>query len=659
MKSKNHRWRLGVAVIVGIAAGFRFINFRLGLPFYYNADEPWFFYEAAFQRGLIPSWLAPNPSQSLIAMYRLAQGISEMLTHESAILHIPEIFTVMRFISVLLSLVTIVFVGLCARELADDKAGWLAAATWALIPLVIYHSFIAIAEPWMMLCVAVALYATAVSLRKNSTRWAFVSLWAGLIGFTFKYSMFPFAGIGVAVTLWQWWVRPAERRRWARLLAIQIGSVVVFLLFMVLVGGLLSDITNRQHEVAAFFKQPLSRFSNLGDIANILGVAFFQFGMAPLIFGIAYLTTLIMRLRNHANLRAALADPQVAVWVLFGALGSFVALLVPTYLVYAGTLGRYMFSATMTFLILAACSFSAILNFLWTRPTFQPWRHGLTFIAALGVIIWLAPLLATSVNQVREFSKPYTPTDLMVWASNTLGEGGVVAEGLANRAFNREWGGYQGDKRLLTFTTPFMNKSPQEWEQEGYRYVEIVSDDVPAIMATPDGKAYLSQLQELRRFPPPESTEAWSGAPFVVYQLHRPQVSSNIVFGDVFHLVGYDGLQTSLAPGAAMSLTFYWQVAKAPSDNYSLYLHLMPAGSNQPLAQADGAPGPVSRPTLTWLLPSETLVSEPFTLEIPKDAPKGQYQLLMGVYQPYTGQRLSTTQGSEVLLATVQIGDSH
>jgi hypothetical protein len=285
----------------------------------------------------------------------------------------------------------------------------------------------------------------------------------------------------------------------------------------------------------------------------------------------------------------------------------------------------------------------------------------LTVAAALVILLWLMPLITTSINQTRTFAEPYTPTDLMVWASNTLGKGGIVAEGLANRAFDREWGGYQGDKRLLTFQTPFMDKSPAEWEKEGYRYVEIVTDDIDGngIDTTPAGKAYLSQLQELRSFPPPESTQEWAGAPFVVYQLHRPETASDLVFGDVFHLVGYDGLQTSIAAGDTMSLTFYWQVSKPPSDNYSLYLHLMPMNSNQPVAQADGAPGPVGRPTLTWLLPSETLVSEPFTLNIPKDTADGQYQLLMGIYQPYTGQRLSTAQGSEIVLATVQIAGAH
>ena len=72
-------------------------------------------------------------------------------------------------------------------------------------------------------------------------------------------------------------------------------------------------------------------------------------------------------------------------------------------------------------------------------------------------------------------------------------------------------------------------------------------------------------------------------------------------------------------------------------------------------AQADGAPGPTARPTLTWAVPSETLVSAPFALKFPANLATGDYRILIGVYNPYSGQRLTTDQGDQVLLATVHV----
>ena len=163
----TRRWWIGTGLIVLLGAALRFPAFTFGLPYFDDFDEPWFFYEAAWQRGLISSWVHPNPSQGLIGIYKLLQIGAEWITGHSALLYAAEITTVLRFISVLISLVTVVLIGLCARELAGNVAGWLAAAVWTVIPLVIYHSFIAVAEPWMLLLAALALYMAALTLHRQ------------------------------------------------------------------------------------------------------------------------------------------------------------------------------------------------------------------------------------------------------------------------------------------------------------------------------------------------------------------------------------------------------------------------------------------------------------------------------------------------------------
>jgi len=84
----------------------------------------------------------------------------------------------------------------------------------------------------------------------------------------------------------------------------------------------------------------------------------------------------------------------------------------------------------------------------------------------------------------------------------------------------------------------------------------------------------------------------------------------------------------------------------------------MPADSEELVAQSDGAPEPLMRPTLTWAVPSETLVSDPFILTIPSDLPTGSYRLLIGIYDPYGGQRLTTVQGDRFLLADLTVTNS-
>ncbi len=47
--------------------------------------------------------------------------------------------------------------------------------------------------------------------------------------------------------------------------------------------------------------------------------------------------------------------------------------------------------------------------------------------------------------------------------------------------------------------------------------------------------------------------------------------------------------------------------------------------------------------------------SAPFALKIPANLAEGAYRIVIGVYNPYASQRLTTEQGDQVLLATVHV----
>jgi len=649
MLRQQRRWWAGLGLIVSLAAVLRFTGFTFGLPYFDQIDEPWLFYEAAFQRGLLSWWLHPNPSPGLINLWKLAQIVSEALTHQSALNHVTEIVTVMRFVSVILSLLTLALIGVCARALAGDKAGWLAATTWAVIPYVIYHSFIAIAEPWMMLFEALALFAAVTTLRRDGIGRPLLSVWGGLLAFAFKYSMFPFAGVGLAAVLWRWWAQPNQRRKWLTAGALQLASIVGFLLILALFAGLSQDVGSPSREVAVFLKNPLAHFANPGYVAWIAGIGFWQFGMAPTVFVLIYAAALFLLARQQRSI----ANPRLAAWVLFGALGAVSALLVPLYLMTDATIARYLFAAGLVFVILAAGSCAVLYDFVCARLTTR--RSGLALASLALIALWLGPLALESIYDARERAKPYTLTDMTVWASYSLGEGAILTEGLGHRAFSREMGGYTGINRAWTYDHGLLERPPDQWQRAGYRYVELAQENEQRIKQTPEGQAYLNQILELRRFPPTGTTREWTGPAFVVYQLNRPQTTLNITFGDTFTLIGCDGLTTSASPGDTLALRFYWQARRIPASNYALFVHVRPMTDDQIIAQADGAPGPIGRPTVTWDVSSETLVSGMFTVKIPQDVQAGRYRLVIGLYDPATGERLSAGQANEFVLTTLLI----
>lgn len=88
-------------------------------------------------------------------------------------------------------------------------------------------------------------------------------------------------------------------------------------------------------------------------------------------------------------------------------------------------------------------------------------------------------------------------------------------------------------------------------------------------------------------------------------------------------------------PGEAIDVTVGWQVPDALIDGLSAFLHLADA-QERPLAQWDGAPYEGQGRALDA---GEALAST-YTLALPEDVAPGQYQLLLGVYEWDTGERL-------------------
>jgi hypothetical protein len=627
----------------------RFTGFTYALPYYDQIDEPWLFYEAAFQRGLLGAWLHPNPSQGLIALYKVMQIGAEAITGHSALASVTDIITVMRAISVVASLITLVFIGLCARELAGNKAGWLAAAVWTVIPFVIYHSFIAIAEPWMMLFGALALWCAAATFRRSASGWPLLSVWAGLAAFAFKYSMFGFAGLGVAASLWRWWSEPGKQRRWLRLLGFQALSIIAFLGWLALFGGLAGDVSSPGREVAVFLNNPLAKLADLNTFAVTLGVTFTQIGLPPILFALLYTTALLI-LARHAPVRQ---NARLAIWMLLALFALFSALLIPFYLMTDATLTRYVFAADLVLVIIGASSGAVIYDAAIGAIPRQ--RRAVIALTLILCALWLRPLAVVAVAEARDRLKPHTLTDLTVWASNTLGEGDIITEGAGNRAFSRELGGYTGLKRAWTYGE-LLSKTPAEWNAAGYRYIEMAGVNEDTLRQTPAGNAYLDGLLMLRRFPPPESTQPWTGLPFVVYWLGRPQQALAVTFGASIRLVGVDGVRERAAPGEILTLRLFWNALRTPDGDKTLFIHLTPANDRTTLiAQADGPPAGARRPTQTWTLPSETLVGTPFTLKLPTSMVPGNYRVWVGLYDLSSGQRLATDTGDDTLLMTLSV----
>lgn len=129
----------------------------------------------------------------------------------------------------------------------------------------------------------------------------------------------------------------------------------------------------------------------------------------------------------------------------------------------------------------------------------------------------------------------------------------------------------------------------------------------------------------------------------------------NVRFGDEIRLVGYD-IEAPLAPGSALPITLYWQVARKPAVRYKYILQLVEqqAGAPRVISQMEQEPYNGAIPTIWWD-PGKTIVEytnlPPFTR--PRAA--ARYQLAVQLYYADSLEKLTVQEHDQRLVS----GDGH
>ncbi|MEX1021172.1 MAG: glycosyltransferase family 39 protein [Litorilinea sp.] len=97
-------------------------------------------------------------------------------------------------------------------------------------------------------------------------------------------------------------------------------------------------------------------------------------------------------------------------------------------------------------------------------------------------------------------------------------------------------------------------------------------------------------------------------------------------FADGMELAGYTLSQRVLTPGDPLTVTLYWRSAQIPSQDYTVFVHLL----NEALDGVGGQDMPPAVATGQWT--PDTLYPHAHTISIPPDLPPGHYRLAVGMY---------------------------
>ncbi len=119
-------------------------------------------------------------------------------------------------------------------------------------------------------------------------------------------------------------------------------------------------------------------------------------------------------------------------------------------------------------------------------------------------------------------------------------------------------------------------------------------------------------------------------------------------FADQLALVG----QAVARSDESLQVKLFWQARVAMDEDYTVFVHLEDANGKL-VAQKDDQPQQGTYPTSLWS--ANEIIADEYALTIPRDAPPGDYRIVIGVYRADDGTRLPVNSGDSITLSTLRL----
>jgi 4-amino-4-deoxy-L-arabinose transferase-like glycosyltransferase len=206
-------------------------------------------------------------------------------------------------------------------------------------------------------------------------------------------------------------------------------------------------------------------------------------------------------------------------------------------------------------------------------------------------------------------------------------------------------------------TYPGLGNDPTIYWNPG----EIIADAIPVPVAPEaagpillDVEAGLYNLEADERLPIRDAAGNPIGYPILgtvkLLSDQQPPGQPAYLLGAEFEgglvLEGYDLSATALDPGSVLTLTLYWAPNGPLAVDYTTFVHLVDR-AGQIVGQGDGPPCGGRYPTTAW--GTGERFADSYEIVLPADVVPGGHSLLVGLYDPRTGERLLLVGGGDYL----------
>lgn len=138
--------------------------------------------------------------------------------------------------------------------------------------------------------------------------------------------------------------------------------------------------------------------------------------------------------------------------------------------------------------------------------------------------------------------------------------------------------------------------------------------------------------------------------------VNAPVQPKDVRFDGQIVLAGVRERSTSYQAGDAITLDLFWKALQKPQADYTVFMHLRNASDGAQIAAFDSPPANGAAPTSSWKI-GQT-ITDTRAIAIPQDAPAGEYDVVIGLYQYPSFERLKIdgTENTEIAVSRVSIG---
>jgi hypothetical protein len=625
-------WWLCILAVTFCGAVLRYSGYNFSLPYVDHPDEPAYVLAARMTIDFgspKPLGMQGYPPGIIAVNYFFLRWLGDDTIPPTSILWLT------RLVSITFSLGVIVLVARMLRNLGSPFAGLLFALVMVFNPVLTEYSRYATADNFVTFFSIASLFLTLEGIRTNSAVTIRNGLFCLIIAIVFKYQAVFLLPLILFLQFTQWFSPRCNNHEVIRVFRHSLGYLFVFFFWLIFLFPAL-EVGQSPAFTAAESRRAIPTpeviYANLVMVMNQISpiTGFWLVGFTGL------LLLFLPKIRRNVSLfglgTLACACGSWLIGVSFyGVLGSQEF----RQFITSGTILTAL--AAMGF-ALWATALSQVANSFRQPLTTTDLNRVTQSVITVSLIALLIPQAQQALHNAHQHTLPDRRNNLAYYMDATLPSGSYISNVDNHKTFNRDWGGYRGETRfpLFRMVSSITEQPISYWRNHDVEYAIVPWNDYQQLTTQDDMQTELSQTVVLKQYP---SSPEYRDGGMLVLRLTPIQTrfNSTLQLGTLTYL-GYDLSNPVVQAGDSITFRMYWRADHVPNCDAAVFNHLVDSDGDL-IVQVDGTPVSIKRPTTTWDDPTEILVSQFFTLQVPASAPPAQYALHSGFYCRDTGER--------------------